>query len=282
MKKLLMIILTAAMLSVLFTPAGVALAASATRNLPSSVTAGQTFDVDIDIADYGVFAQIIETLPSGFSYVDTSLSESAVDVTGQAVKFTLLGETSFTYTLKASDIADTYSISGVLKDEDKVEYSIGGDGQVTVPITRGLPPSVTAGQTFDVDIDIADYGVFGQVIETLPSGFSYVDSSLSKSAVDLAGQAVKFTLLGETSFTYTLKASDNAGTYSFSGILKDDDKVEYAVGGDSQVTVSTKSPPSTGGGGTISRYIRIDCFGYLDILLIGSDGTLQETMEART
>ena len=48
-----------------------------------------------------------------------------------------------------------------------------------------------------------NYGLAGQVVETLPAGFAYVagSSSLGASQVQVAGQNVTFTLLGETSFT---------------------------------------------------------------------------------
>ena len=73
------------------------------------------------------------------------------------------------------------------------------------------------------------------MVETLPAGFSYVTSSLSASHGD--GQVLTFTLIGETSFTYTVTASDTEGDYSFTGILSDIDKNEVDVGGDADITV---------------------------------------------
>jgi len=40
------------------------------------------------------------------------------------------------------------------------------------------------------------------------------------------------------SFDYTVTASTTAATYSFSGVVKDEDKVEYAIGGDTDIEVS--------------------------------------------
>ena len=145
MKRLLFtILIVAALVGLVVTPASTVIAAaSANRSLPSSVTAGADFDVGISIAEYGAFGQVVETLPSGFSYVGCDdLSEAAVDVgpDGQVVTFTLLEEdTAFTYTVKASSSAGSYPFSGILKDVDKVESTLGGDTEIMVPASRSLP-----------------------------------------------------------------------------------------------------------------------------------------------
>ena len=51
-----------------------------------------------------------------------------------------------------------------------------------------------------VSIRATNYGQAGGVTETLPSGFSYVSSSLRASQVTESGQNVRFTLQGDTSF----------------------------------------------------------------------------------
>jgi len=48
---------------------------------------------------------------------------------------------------------------------------------------------------------------------------------------------VTFTLLGGTVFTYNVTASAVPGPHTFDGILKDENLIEYTVGGDTQVTV---------------------------------------------
>ena len=224
-------------------------AQSATRTLPDSVAPGETFEVRIEATDYGMAGQVIETLPDGFSYVNSSLSPSQVTQEDQTVTFTLLGETSFTYNVTASSTPGTYTFSGILKDFEKNEYDIGGDKEIKVigivpTATRTLPTSVAPGETFEVRIEATDYGMAGQVIETLPDGFSYVNSSLSPSQVTQEDQTVTFTLLGETSFTYNVTASSTPGTYTFSGILKDFEKNEYDIGGDSSIRVEVPSTPT--------------------------------------
>ena len=105
---------------------------SATRDLPDQcVDAGSTFTVSIT-ADYaGAFAQVKENLCDGWTYVSSSLDPAQVSVSGNEVTFTLLGETSFTYTVMApSDNDECCPISGTIKDLNMVTVSTGGDSEV--------------------------------------------------------------------------------------------------------------------------------------------------------
>ena len=80
--------------------------------------------------------------------------------------------------------------------------------------TRFLSPSsVAPGGEITVTIDATNLGDFGQVVETLPPGFSYVTgSSTIRARVD--GQDVRFTILGANqTFSYKVTASNTAGTY---------------------------------------------------------------------
>ena len=81
-------------------------------------------------------------------------------------------------------------------------------------------------------------------METLPAGFSYEGSDLSKAAVKVEGQTVAFTLLGDARFTYTVAAPSAEGVYSFSGVLLDANRAEQAVGGDSSIRVGTAPTPT--------------------------------------
>ena len=224
-------------------------AATATRTLPAEpVSPGTNFIVEIEAADYGTFGQVLETLPAGFAYVNSTLDPCSVEVVGNTVKFYLLGDTSFSYTATASTIKGTYNFSGILKDMDMNEYEVGGDKEIVVEekegaatATRTLPAEpVSPGTNFIVEIEAADYGTFGQVLETLPAGFAYVNSTLDPGSVEVAGNTVKFTLFGETSFNYTVAASTTLGIYTVSGILKDMDMNEYEVDGDKEIVVEEK------------------------------------------
>ena len=77
--------------------------------------------------------------------------------------------------------------------------------------------SVLPGGRVEVTITPTGYGSFGQVVETLPSGFSYARSSLTASQVAVEGRAVTFTLLGESNFRYTVTAPSMEGSYAFPG-----------------------------------------------------------------
>ena len=227
---------------------------------PNAVDGGGRVVVTINATDYGTFGVVTETLPDGFDYVANTVtpSEISVEITGQTAKFVLFGETSFSYTVTASGTAGQHTFSGTLTDDDNAVYDVGGDIHVAVNAIAGprasrvlSSSSVNAGRVFSVSVSAADYGTFGVVAETLPSGFVYVADSVRPSdiAVELVDQTASFVLFGETSFSYSATASSAVGNYEFVGNLTDDDNNEYPVGGDFQITVRTAPPPSTGGGG---------------------------------
>ena len=109
--------------------------------------------------------------------------------------------------------------------------------------TRSFSPaSVAPGGQVTVTITAANYGIAGGLTEALPPAFSYVASSLPEEQVNATGQEVRFTLQGDTSFTYTVTASSVEGSYGFSGTLRDYDRNDHAVGGASTVTVSSGDP----------------------------------------
>ena len=229
-------------------------APSASRDIsPATVAPGDEVTVTITAANYGSFGGVTETLPAGFVYVSSSLRDSQVTETGQDVRFVLEGDddSSFWYTVTASDTPDSYSFMGQLRDSDKVNHDVGGDSMVTVEASapsarRGISPTTVApGGRVTVTITAANYGSFGGVTETLPAGFVYVSSSLRDSQVTETGQEVRFVLEGDddSSFWYNVTASDTPGSYPFSGQLRDSDKVNHDVAGASRVTVRRASPP---------------------------------------
>ena len=105
-------------------------------------------------------------------------------------------------------------------------------------------PWVLPGGALEVTITAAGYGGFGQVVETLPAGFSYTGSDLSEAAVKVEGRTVAFTLLGDERFTYTVAAPSAEGAYSFSGVLLDANRAEQAVGGASSIRVGPAPTPT--------------------------------------
>ena len=233
---------------------------SATRRFSQSwALSGGELVVTITAERYGGLGRVVETLPAGFTYVSSSL-EAAVDA-GQTVTFTLLGDATFTYTVTASAEEGSHSFAGVLQDSNKVEQPVGGYSAIIVRATPPPAPTSTPapvepnasrrfsqswalpGGELTVTITAIGYGGLGQVVETLPAGFSYASSSLPEATV-VEGQTVTFTLLGDAAFSYTVTASAEEGGHAFAGVLKDADRTEQPVGGSSRIVVSV-TPPAT-------------------------------------
>ena len=234
--------------------------ASATRSFDTATVApGGEVVVTIAATGYGAFGGVTETLPVGFSYVSSSLTDEGevTKVDDRTVRFALQGAVDpFTYTVTASNTAGPHDFSGILRDENRVDSAVGGESQVTVE--AAAEPSASATRSFDtatvapggevvVTIAATGYGAFGGVTETLPVGFSYVSSSLTDEGevTKVDDRTVRFALQGAVDpFTYTVTASNTAGPHDFSGILRDENRVDSAVGGESQVTVEAAAEPS--------------------------------------
>jgi len=226
-------------------------AAAATRTLPAEpVSAGEFFTVRIEVSDCTA-GYVNETLPEGFLYLGFETIDPIEDhhfLETNTVKFAFIGEISFTYNVEASDNEGTYSFSGILVDVmGGKEHDVGGDTEIEVEeaeeeaeptATRTLPEEpVPAGESFTIEIEASHYGYFGNVVETLPERFVYEDSTLSPESVEVEDNIVEFTLRGGHSFTYTVTAPDTEGTYTFSGILIDEDKNEYDISGNTEIEV---------------------------------------------
>ena len=278
---------------------------SAVRSLSSaSVAAGGQVTVTIIADGYGIFGDVAETLPAGFTYVSSDLADDQVTLDGQTVTFALIGgtpPTTFMYTVTASSMESDYSFMGVFSgvDADTDPFSgvqVGGDSNITVGApagpnaTRSLSAdSVHAGGEVTVTIVADGFGAFGEVAETLPAGFTYSSSSLLEDEVESAGQMVTFTLLGgtpPTTFTYTVTASSMEGDYSFMGVFSGVDAntdpfAGIQVGGASDITVGPPpgpnasrsfSPASVAPGDQVTVTIVADRYG--------SFGDVAETLPA--
>ena len=227
---------------------------SATRSFDkTTVEPGGEVVVTIAAANYGNGGGVTETLPAGFTYQGSSISDALVTVTGQEVQFILVGDSSFTYTVTASSMEGVHTFSGMLRDGDRQDHVVGGVGTVTVEAPSGPTPSairsfdkttVEPGGEVVVTIAAANYGNGGGVTETLPAGFTYQGSSISDALVTVTGQEVQFILVGDSSFTYTVTASSMEGVHTFSGMLRDGDRQDHVVGGVGTVTVEAPSGPT--------------------------------------
>ena len=244
---------------------------------------------DVGLADG--FGDAVEELPAGFSYVvgsaDSNTPNSVIGavvsgqvVSGQTVTFTMVGVDSFTYEVTVgSDVADgSHTFSGVLKklsgEETIADSSVTVEAETTTPgpssgISRSLPAGPVAPDDVVV-VTINDVGLadgFGDAVEELPAGFSYVvgsaDSNTPNAVIDavvsgqvVSGQTVTFTMVGVDSFTYEVTVGSDVadGSHTFSGVLKKLSGEETIA--DSSITVAaapmpmpTTTRPSTGGGG---------------------------------
>ena len=113
------------------------LGARATRSFfPTSVRPSGRVTVTITAAGYGSLGAVTETLPAGFSYVSSSLTEEGevTEVDDRTVRFTLQGaDKTFTYTVTASRTAGVPMVStGKLRDADRADHNVGGATSVRV------------------------------------------------------------------------------------------------------------------------------------------------------
>ena len=103
--------------------------------------------------------------------------------------------------------------------------------------------TVEPGGSVTVTITAGNYGGVGAVTEMLPDGFSYVSSDLDTEQVtEVDTRTVRFTLRGDSSFTYTVTASSAEGSHTFSGELRDSDRTNHNVGCPCRVTVRVAAP----------------------------------------
>ncbi|NOR49205.1 MAG: hypothetical protein GQ533_14385 [Methanosarcinaceae archaeon] len=246
LKRMVPILVVLFIATVLMLPT--ATAAASSRTMPASVEPGEQFTVSMEVSDYGTFGGVVETIPNGFTYDGSTLSGVTVD--GNSVYFILYGETSFEYTVTASNTEDNYMFSGIIIDVDNTEFPIAdssidvetaSQGSNVASASRTIPASVEPGEQFTVSMEVSDYGTFGGVVETIPNGFTYDGSTLSGVTVD--GNSVYFILYGESSFEYTVTASNTEDNYMFSGIIIDEDDTEFDIA-DSSIDVETASQGS--------------------------------------
>ena len=112
---------------------------------PETVAPGGTVTVTITTGIQ--FIPIEETLPTGFTYVGTSLvDDTQVAPSGQVVTFTVIDETSFTYTVTASSTPGAHGFEGTYRDLSRATHPVTGETHVTVEgaDTGGTTPQPTA------------------------------------------------------------------------------------------------------------------------------------------
>ena len=99
-----------------------------------------------------------------------------------------------------------------------------------------------------VTITASNYGAFGQVVETLPDGFTFKSATLPSSQIEQEGQVVRFNLFGDSSVNYVVTVPTTEGRYTFTGVIRNADRAERSVTGHTQFRVGpppTPAPTST-------------------------------------
>ena len=93
-----------------------------------------------------------------------------------------------------------------------------------------------------VTITASNYGPIGQVVETLPEGFTFVSASLPDTQIEQEAQVVRFNLFGDASFNYVVTVPSTEGRYTFNGVIRNADRQERRITGHTQLRVG---PPPT-------------------------------------
>ena len=120
------------------------------------------------------------------------------------------------------------------------------------PIRTFSADTVEAGGTLDVTINLG--GINGQVVETLPDGFTYDSSSFDPAAnglvtdnTDNTVPEIIFTVFGANSVTYTVTAPDPLpeGAQTFRGVVTLIGGVEMVIAPTSVNEPAGTTPPTT-------------------------------------
>jgi hypothetical protein len=99
-----------------------------------------------------------------------------------------------------------------------------------------------------VTITASNYGAFGQVVETLPDGFTFKSATLPSGQIEQEAQVVRFNLFGDSSVNYVVTVPTTEGRYTFTGVIRNADRAERSVTGHTQFRVGpppTPAPTST-------------------------------------
>ena len=147
-----------------------------------------------------------------------------------------------------------YDLAGLA---DKTQYNVQlravnpvGEGHWSETFTEvaGIPATVLAVRSFSqsrvqpggevvVTVTSTGLGILAFISERMPDGFSYVSSNLESDFVRVSGAGIYATLIGRSIFEYTVTASAEEGSYSFSGSALDFDRVRRPITGASGITV---------------------------------------------
>ena len=139
----------------------------------------------------------------------------------------------------------SYTFSGVLESEDKSETTVGGSSTVTV----NAPPDPSATRSFSTTrrwTRAGDGNGNHQGQQLRWSGACCGDPAfrLHQPGRERPDRHAPVAVRKDPKpVSYTVTASDNPGSYTFSGVLESEDKSETTVGGSSTVIVRVAPAP---------------------------------------
>jgi len=222
---------------------------SGTRTLPSSVASGADFDVTIAVSGCGIWGQVIETLPSGFTYVSCSLPADQIEQIGNMLKFTFLGDSaSFTYRVKAPtvDVTTTYTFQGKVLDEDRISYPIEEDEISVIAFNTALTNVGLVG----ADSTVTGISICSYPTEDLTNVPPDLDPQ-SAYTVDSTGTGtftLRFTDIANASNTVVYKVTDSSWT-ELEEVTTSENTVELSLEvGDPVIVFATPAAlPAIGG-----------------------------------
>ena len=239
--------------------------------------------LDVTVSGISGFGQVAETLPAGFNYMDGSISAAQGLVAleseqGQVLTFSTGGASSITYSVTAPDTeGGPHAFSGTWTGFGGSAVTIGGSTEVTVeagdtaeatpspspspspsptPVPGDGPTrsfsSATVPAGGQLEVTVSGISGFGQVVETLPAGFRYVDGSISAAPTQglvalesEQGQVFTFSTGGASSITYSVTAPGTTGPHAFSGTWTELGGSAVTIGGSTGVTVEAVGPTRT-------------------------------------
>ena len=238
---------------------------------PATLAAGMNREVVVTVSGIDAlsgFAQVIETLPSGFTFKTGSeevadanphaRSGASATFVGQVLTIEVLAADSIRYTVMVDDsvaAGSPYEFSGVVKKLSG-ETLIDGTGTTPMPSTlsRSFSPArLGMGTDRELMVTLSGIGAldgFAQLVEMLPAGFTYNDGSAevadatphAKSGVlaTVSGQVVTMEVVAADSVSYTVSVADNVGTgsYLFRGVVK-------TLTSEEQIDATVISPTAT-------------------------------------
>lgn len=251
-KKVIVSLLVALLCGSLLVGTTTATAVYGVRTLPNTVAPSETFQVSISAANMGTMGFSREYLPTGFTFVNTSVEGGVADIEPNGKGFPMISSpNSFTYNVTAPADEGFYAFNGTIQDVDMNTNVTSGDKIIfvfsvpeatvsTVMATRTLPSSVTPGETFQVSIDAANMGTMGFSREYLPPGFTFVNTSVEGGVADVGHNGKGFPMIGSpNSFTYNVTAPLIEGVYPFNGTIQDADMNKNITGGSKSIIVTS-------------------------------------------